>query len=659
MTDFNGTRSKAPDPTILAGASMIAKAINKLDPQLRTDLADSTKGAALVAHPNGGGLTLADAPAYERTPAEITAGVTPVDYRYPELDVRRYGKNTTPGTTDMTTAIQNAVNVASQRGGGRVYLGVDDLLVTTISMKRGVTLVGESADTGTGQVQTRIIQDDSHTSDAIIEFIGTNSARLVGGGLENVVVYRRDTDAGTECVRAEFCSFMNFVNVQFEGGETGLVLLEVWDTTFITPIFRNNETALLITNNEAEGGTAFDNSNNLFFYHLNAESWTNTAIKITGSGTGSKQNHKIYFYGAKIEGAPDTDSFSGSTGVYLANCTDVHFWGGHVQCKSGGVSTLSTSFKFVHFAGGNFSCSFRDVELSNLNQSPFDCIFLFDDSATPNTLSRGITLDVSIDIGTAYPETAVCRIKGRTSTSTQAAVDGLRFTHHGTDLLDALPLIAYDSGVTNFNTRALATNRDGSTNQVLLFGRFGSLTGTATAGGADTITLDTSAYDHDDLYNGWSISITGGTGSGQSNRITNYVGSTRVATVEDDWETQPDATSTYSITSNSGTSADPYLKFQKAGVPGYWDFGRIGNNGRLQLIGNDGTTGEYGQAIFYGDYESTTGLVRCTQLGGGGWNTGHLLLGSYHIWVDSTGDLRIKSSAPTSDTDGTVIGTQS
>ncbi len=34
-------------------------------------------------------------------------------------------------------------------------------------------------------------------------------------------------------------------------------------------------------------------------------------------------------------------------------------------------------------------------------------------------------------------------------------------------------------------------------------------------------------------------------------------------------------------------------------------------------------------------------------------------LGSYHLWVDSTGDLRIKSSIPTSDTDGVVVGSQS
>ena len=40
------------------------------------------------------------------------------------------------------------------------------------------------------------------------------------------------------------------------------------------------------------------------------------------------------------------------------------------------------------------------------------------------------------------------------------------------------------------------------------------------------------------------------------------------------------------------------------------------------------------------------------------WNGSHVTLGAYHFWVDATGKLRIKSSAPTSDTDGTVVGQQ-
>lgn len=43
----------------------------------------------------------------------------------------------------------------------------------------------------------------------------------------------------------------------------------------------------------------------------------------------------------------------------------------------------------------------------------------------------------------------------------------------------------------------------------------------------------------------------------------------------------------------------------------------------------------------------------------GTWNGGTLWMGNYALWVDSTGDLRIKNGAPASDTDGTVVGTQS
>jgi len=42
----------------------------------------------------------------------------------------------------------------------------------------------------------------------------------------------------------------------------------------------------------------------------------------------------------------------------------------------------------------------------------------------------------------------------------------------------------------------------------------------------------------------------------------------------------------------------------------------------------------------------------------GTWDGSHFLLGSNHLWADATGDLRIKASAPTSDLDGTVVGSQ-
>lgn len=44
-----------------------------------------------------------------QTAAERLAGVTPVNFAYPPGDIRRYGTNTTPGTTDMTSAFTTAL----------------------------------------------------------------------------------------------------------------------------------------------------------------------------------------------------------------------------------------------------------------------------------------------------------------------------------------------------------------------------------------------------------------------------------------------------------------------------------------------------------------------------------------------------------------------
>ncbi len=92
----------------------------------------------------------------------------------------------------------------------------------------------------------------------------------------------------------------------------------------------------------------------------------------------------------------------------------------------------------------------------------------------------------------------------------------------------------------------------GGTNDMAL----GPFTGTATAGTATTITLPAAASVYLGAYVGNVITITGGTGSGQTRTIISYNGQTAmsaalgnsgVATVSVAWGTNPDATSTYSI----------------------------------------------------------------------------------------------------------------
>ena len=75
-----------------------------------------------------------------------------------------------------------------------------------------------------------------------------------------------------------------------------------------------------------------------------------------------------------------------------------------------------------------------------------------------------------------------------------------------------------------------------------------SHSGTAQAGGSSSITLAAAASSTDDAYNGYSIQITGGTGSGQDfQRILDYDGTSKEATVSGAWTTTPDSTSTYRI----------------------------------------------------------------------------------------------------------------
>lgn len=75
-------------------------------------------------------------------------------------------------------------------------------------------------------------------------------------------------------------------------------------------------------------------------------------------------------------------------------------------------------------------------------------------------------------------------------------------------------------------------------------------TGTAQAGASTTITLDSGASAIDNYYVGCYVNITNNTptnAQGQARRIISYVGSTKVATVEAAWGTNPSSSSQFEI----------------------------------------------------------------------------------------------------------------
>lgn len=83
---------------------------------------------------------------------------------------------------------------------------------------------------------------------------------------------------------------------------------------------------------------------------------------------------------------------------------------------------------------------------------------------------------------------------------------------------------------------------------------------------------------------------------------------------------------------------------------------RTGNSGDKWTINNAGS----GDRLdVYSDNAADQVFFQNTVKVAGTFDASKILMGSYYLWVDTSGRLRIKDGAPSSATDGTVVGTQS
>lgn len=165
-------------------------------------------------------------PPYDRTETEITAGITPIDYRYEPGNVLRFGRNTTPGATDMTSAFQAAI---SSNPGGRVIVPAGTYLISAATAAaamtapvsgvhlqgagRGVTIIKTTA----ACVMFAAVDADDVSIDGIT-FDGQQTARLAW---QRAVLMR-----GVRRAKVTNCRFyrigdgpMNFATTGFGGSD--------------------------------------------------------------------------------------------------------------------------------------------------------------------------------------------------------------------------------------------------------------------------------------------------------------------------------------------------------------------------------------------------------------------------------------------------------
>ncbi len=111
--------------------------------------------------------------ALKRTAAEIAAGVTPVNYAYAPGHLYRYGTNIEGGTTDMSSALQTALDSNSE-----VFIPIGTHLIdTTINVPASVRITGE----GYGSVlQTTATTDHTMISLSAAHRVKIQGLRFVG-----------------------------------------------------------------------------------------------------------------------------------------------------------------------------------------------------------------------------------------------------------------------------------------------------------------------------------------------------------------------------------------------------------------------------------------------------------------------------------------------
>ena len=122
---------------------------------------------------------------------------------------------------------------------------------------------------------------------------------------------------------------------------------------------------------------------------------------------------------------------------------------------------------------------------------------------------------------------------------------------------DSIPKYAFDLQV--FEPKATLTPSAVSGNITVTVSAYHSDTGSLQAATTTSVTLKAAASATDDIFVGLCVHMTSGAQSGKARKITDYNGTTKVATVFPAWETAPVATDNYKIVPFAVESVNQYI----------------------------------------------------------------------------------------------------
>ena len=244
---------------------------------------------------------------------------------------------------------------------------------------------------------------------------------------------------------------------------------------------------------------------------------------------------------AVATGAGKTGLTSASSGLIISTIADVEATATVYTVAGSNVESITTLGTFA--APSTNKCRFKEVDATN---HPGVYELQFANARFSVTGAKSLLISISGATGAAQcdaiiplPRVDLFESNGRVRL-TEAQIDQMV-----DELLDEV-----NTGATHNvnNSVGKQIRQGGGGTQVTI--RSGTLQAGSTS---TTAKLDTGASTTNDLYNRNLIVLTGGTGAGQTRRIVDYVGSSRVATVDRPWAVTPDNTTTFDLVAGSAS----------------------------------------------------------------------------------------------------------
>ena len=255
---------------------------------------------------------------YPQTAAEASAGVTPVNYYYEPGNVLRYGTNTTPGTTDMTAAIQAAADAAGTYGVNFLLPEGRYLITSTINLD----VPNNSRLLFIGEITTAISNDE-----AII--IGNSAANTFYLSVSGLKISRSTNDTTGTSVGVQLLNVVDSnidlrrvagfrVGVKCLGDSKGFA----YNTIILGSIWDNRTNLQLAVANAASGGYCNENSfiGGSFSHGSGYPSVSTINLEITHDATNQINNNR--FYGPSFE---DIDATNAVAAV-INGVANLIFW---------------------------------------------------------------------------------------------------------------------------------------------------------------------------------------------------------------------------------------------------------------------------------------------------------------------------------------------